>query len=303
MKKKTIFNIMLAAMATTFAACDDKADSDYVPGEPAPENCMTVYFDADNTPESVFEEGQTVAKEITLTRKVTAEAAEVPIVYRRVDPQIKVPAAVTFEAGQATAKLVITAEGMEPSRIYNYEISVDSRFADPYADVRGSSVFSGSMVVAKWNTYATNVSMKWTTLGVTNTWTTTMERLGTLERYRIKNFIGSGLDLELIPGGDSSYGKTYKVLDFAKNVEAYDDGTVKGYYLYDAAKGDYPVWKVGDIEVADICLMTYYGSSDYSYISFKERYAVIGVYFTDYTDETYDYYNYVYLQWESESEE
>ena len=91
--------------------------------------------------------------------------------------------------------------------------------------------------------------------------------------------------------------------NFAKNVEAYDDGTVKGYYLYDAAKGDYPVWKVGDIEVADICLMTYYGSSDYSYISFKERYAVIGVYFTDYTDETYDYYNYVYLQWESESEE
>ena len=83
----------------------------------------------------------------------------------------------------------------------------------------------------------------------------------------------------------------------------YDDGTVKGYYLYDAAKGDYPVWKVGDIEVADICLMTYYGSSDYSYISFKERYAVIGVYFTDYTDETYDNYNYVYLQWESESEE
>lgn len=297
MRRKTIYTIMLAALTVAFAACDDKADSDYVPGEPAPENCMTVYFDADNTSESVFEEGQAIAKEVTLTRKVTTEAAEVPIVCKRVDPQIKVPATVRFEAGQSKATLVITAEGMEPSRIYNYEIAVDNKYVDPYADVQGSSLFSGTMVVATWNTYATNVSMKWTTLGVTNTWTTTMERLGTLDRYRVKNFIGSGLDVELIPGGDSSYGKTYKVLSLGKNVDAYDDGTVRGYYLYDDAAADYPVWKVGDIEVADICLMTYYGSTDYSYISFKECYAVIGVYFTDYTDGTYDYYNYVYLQW------
>ena len=106
--------------------------------------------------------------------------------------------------------------------------------------------------------------------------------------------------MELIPDGDSNYGKTYKVLSLAKNVEAYNDGTCQGYYLYDDALGDYPVWQVGDIGVADLCLMTYYNATDYSYISFKERYAVIGVYFTDYTDGTWDYYNYISLKWDSE---
>ena len=106
--------------------------------------------------------------------------------------------------------------------------------------------------------------------------------------------------MELIPDGDSNYGKTYKVLSLAKNVEAYNDGTCQGYYLYDDALGDYPVWQVGDIGVADICLMPSYNATDHSYISFKERYAVIGVYFTDYTDGTGDYYNYISLKWDSE---
>ena len=282
------------------AACDDKADDDYVAGEVAPDNCMTVFFDADNTSESVFEEGTPIAKEITLTRKVATEAAEVPIVCKNVDSTIKVPASVHFEAGETKATLTITAEGMEPSKLYYYEIAVDNKYIDPYADVFGSGDFSGSMVVATWEAFANNVRMKWTTLGVTNKWETTIEQLGSLERYRVKNFIGSGLDVELIPAGDSSYGKTYKALKLGKNVEDYDDGTVKGYYLYDAAKGDYPVWSIGDIEVADVCLMTYYGTSDYSYISFKERHANIGVYFTDYTDGSYDYYNYIYLDWNEE---
>ena len=293
---------MIGATMAFASSCDDKNDSDYVAGEPAPENCMTVYFDADNSSESVFEEGQTIAKDITVMRKVSTDAAEVPVVCKNVDANIKVPSTVKFEAGSNTAILTITAENMEPSKVYNYEIAIDGKYVDPYADVYGSSNFSGTMVVATWNVYAQNVSMKWSTLGVVNQWTTTIEQLGSLDRYRLKNIAGSGLDVELIPGGDSSYGKTYKKLDFAKNVEAYDDGTVKGYYLYDDAKADYPVWSVSNTEVADVCLMTYYGSGDYSYISFKERYAVIGVYFTDYTDGTYDYYNNIYLQWKESDE-
>ena len=77
---------------------------------------------------------------------------------------------------------------------------------------------------------------------------------------------------------------------------------MKGGYLFDDAAQDYPVWTVGDITVADICLMTYYGSTDYSYVSFTERFATVGVYFTDYTDGSYDDYNYVYIQWHEEDE-
>ena len=284
------------------ASCDDKADSDYVPGEPAPENCMTVYFDAANSSEAVFEENEVPSVTLTLKRMRAEEATEVPIIATDVSPEISVPATAKFEAGQTETTITLTGSGFQPSKVYSYSLTVDKAFVDPYADVYGSDKITGTMVVASWNLYAQNVAMTWTTLNVKNEWKATIERLGSLDRYRVKDFIGSGLVFEFTLGPQSSYGKTYKTIVPTKNVEAYDDGTVKGCYLYDDAAQDYPVWTVGDITVADILLMTYYGSTDYSYVSFSERFATVGVYFTDYSDGSYDYYNYVYLQWHEEDE-
>lgn len=284
------------------ASCDDKADSDYVPGEPAPENCMTVYFDAANSAEAVFGEGDTPSVTLTLKRLRSDQAADVPIIAADVPQEITVPATAKFEAGQTETTITLTGSGLQPSMVYGYSLAVDKSYVDPYADVYGSDKISGTMVVASWNLYAQNVSMTWTTLGVKNEWRTTIERLGNLDRYRVANFIGSGLTFEFTLGQQSSYGKTYKTIVPARNIEAYDDGTVKGCYLFDDAAQDYPVWTVGDISVADICLMTYYGSTDYSYVSFTERFATVGVYFTDYTDGSYDDYNYVYIQWHEEDE-
>lgn len=303
MKSMIWIQAVLVAMASILlTSCDDKNDGGYEPGEPAPANCMTVYFRAENTPDAVFEEGRPVVKTITLARKLISEAAEVPIVCKNVAPEISVPSSVHFDAGQATAEIDITAGNMQTSRVYSYEISVDKQYVDPYADVYGSADFSGTLVVASWDVFAENVKMTWTTQNAENQWRTTIERLGNLDHYRVKNFAGSGLDIEIVPGGDSSYGKTYKTFTIPNNVEEYDDGEVKGYLLFDDNAQDYPRWETVNREVSELCIMTYYGSTDYSYISFKERYIMFGVYYTDYTDGTYDYYNYIRLQWQEGDE-
>ena len=294
--------VLTMMLTMTIASCDDANDNDYTPGTPTPENCMTVYFNAGNTAEGVFEEGTPVAQEITLTRKVTDADAEVPIVCRNADSVIKVPSSVTFKAGEATAVLTITAEGMEPSKVYSYDIEVGEAFADPYADVSGSLRFMGTMLIATWETVVKNATMKWSNLSVTHEWTTDIEKLGNLDRYRVKNFIGSGLDLEFTPYGESSYGKAYQQMKLGKNVEEYDDGTARGYLFYDAEAGKYPVWSTGNVEVKELCLMTHYGSSDYCYISFKDRFANFGVYYSTYNDDQYDYYNYITIVWKEENE-
>lgn len=303
MMKRFLYNICVPIAALfSFASCDDKTDSDYTPGEPAPENCMTVYFDANNSADAVFEESETPTVVLTLKRKRTEQTAEVPIIATDVPSEISVPATAKFEAGQRETTITITGSAFEPSKVYKYSLSVDKEYVDPYADVYGSGNFTGNMVVASWNEYARDVAMTWTTLGVKNSWLAVIERLGDLDRFRVKNFIGSGLTFEFVLGIQSSYGKTYKTIVPLKNVEEYDDGTVKGYYFFDDEKADYPVWKVGDVEVADICFMTYYGSTDYSYVSLTERFITVGVYFTDYTDGSFDDYNYIYLQWKAENE-
>ena len=299
-KALSLFLTMTLAMA--MLSCDDANDNDYTPGTPTPENCMTVYFNIDNTAEGVFEEGTPVVKEITLTRKVTDADAEVPIVCRHADSEIKVPSSVTFKAGEATAVLTITAEGLESSKVYNYDIEVGDAYADPYAAVSGSTRFSGTMVIATWKPIVKDATMKWSNLNVSHEWTTDIERLGNLDRYRVRNFAGSNLDIEFIPYGESSYGKAYQQMKLGKNVEEYDDGSVKGYLLYDVSAGNYPSWNTGNIVVKELCLMTLYGTKDYCYISFKDRFANFGVYYTTYTDDTYDYYNYVTLSWKEENE-
>lgn len=297
--KKTIYQLWMPLMLVLMAAaCDDKNDSNYVPGEPAPANCMTVYFDSSNSSETIFEPGGMNAIEVTLSRKDATQAAEIPIICKSASDGLTIPATASFAAGEMHTAITISFGTLEVSKKYSFSLAIDDAYVDHYAIVDGSATLSAYVMAAAWNVAADNVTMKWTTLGVQNTWTTRLERLGETNRYRFQNFLDSGVNLVFTVSGNSAY-TGYECIHYYANCAPYEGTECNAVYLYDDAADDYPTWTVqqSGIEVADICLMETYGNDDYSYISFDKRGGQLGTYFTDYTDGQYDYYNYVTFTW------
>ena len=129
-----------------------------------------------------------------MSRGLSESAAEVPITCEA-DDAFDVPETVKFEAGQDKTTLTIGTERIEASKVYTIKLSIDDKYADHYTILNGSTSCTFKVVKAQWESYIDNVTMKWTTNGVENTWTTKIDKLGETGRYRILNLAGSGIDL------------------------------------------------------------------------------------------------------------
>ena len=239
--------------------------------------------------------------EITVSRGLSESAAEVPITCEA-DDAFDVPETIRFEAGQDKTTLTIGTERIEASKVYTIKLSIDDKYADHYTILNGSTSCTFKVVKAQWKSYIDNVTMKWTTNGVENTWTTKIDKLGETDRYRILNLAGSGIDLYFNANTPSNGKEDYMRITPYYNVESYDyePTTVLGYYFYDQANNDYPEWQVanGAYTVSYIILLEeYYGYGEYSFISFKKRDATIGVYRTQYNNNSSEYYTYIRMSW------
>ncbi|MGN0282032.1 MAG: hypothetical protein ACI4B3_10720 [Prevotella sp.] len=301
MKIKTICNILMVMAMVAFAtSCDDKNDCNYEPGAPTPEGCIGVYFNSSNAIENIFLPRVATELEVAVSRQNTESAVEVPLVVTA-DAGLNVPNKVQFAAGQATTTIKITFSNLEESKKYNYSIAVPEEYADHYTEVDGTTAFRGYIMEADWKTISDNVTMKWTTLGVQNTFVGTLMQLGTTNRYRFVNFLDSGMDY-IFTVGDSSTAYTgyYSITTYA-NYESYEGTEAKAAYFFDEATQSYPTWTVADgtIEVEYILILEdYYGTNTgYSCISFDKHSGYVYLYWTKYTDGTYDYYNPVSFSW------
>ena len=299
--KRTIYNIMYAMVAMILAtACDDKNDSNYEPGQPTADGSMAVYFDDINPTEFIFQPGEASEVEISVSRLNGVQtAADVPLIVTR-DEGLTVPATAKFGAGESTTTIKVEFSGLEESKKYNLKLAVAEEYADHYTTKPGATTYEGYIMVAAWNTISDNVKMKWTTLGVASEFTTTLERLGETDRYRFTNFLTSGIDYIFTVGNNSTAFTGYNCITTYANYEPYEGTEAKGAYLFDDATQSYPTWTVADgtIEVADICILEDYGTTKgYSCISFGKQNGFVYLYFTDYTDGSYDYYNAVSFSW------
>lgn len=286
---------MLAAVLS-LTACSDKNDSDYVPGTPTPDGCMQVYFASSNAADFINAPGEKSSIDITVLRKDAAEAAEVPIICKSAAEGLSVPEKVKFEAGSTAAILTISLARLEENKKYDFSLAIPDAYADHYAKLDGSSTYAAYVMEASWNTYVANATMTWKVGGTTQKWSRDIERLGETNRYRVKNFVDSGLDMVFTMGGSASGVSGYNRIEPYTNFYGYSDDSVTGYYFYDSEKDEWPSWTVGSKTISYLCIMTSYaGSGDYSYISFDKGYACFGTYYVDYADETSDSYNYIEL--------
>lgn len=289
---------MMATIAFA-ASCDNKNDSDYEPGAPTAEGCIGVYINSSNANERIFQPGEATEIELTVSRLKAEIAADVPLTVKA-DEGLNVASTASFAAGQTSTTIKITFSNLEPSKKYNYTISVGEEYADHYTEVEGTTTFKGYIMEAAWKNISSNVTMTWTTLGVENKFTSTLEQLGETNRYRFVNFLNSGIDYIFVVGSASTAYVGYDCITTYANYEPYEGSEAKAAYLFDDATQSYPTWKVADgtIEVADICILEDYGTSlGYSCISFDKKGGYVYIYFTDYTDGQYDYYNAVSFSW------
>ena len=290
---------MLAMILAT--ACDDKNESNYEPGQPTAEGSMGVYFDDSNSSEFIFQPGEATEVEISVSRLNGIEtSADVPLVVTA-DEGLSVPATATFEAGKSSTTVKVGFSNLEESKKYNLKVTVAEEYADHYSAKPGATAYAGYIMVAAWQTISDNVTMKWTTLGVANEFTTSLERLGETDRYRFRNFLTSGLDYVFTIGNNSTAYAGYNCITTYSNYEPYEGTEAKGAYLFDDATQSYPTWTVADgsIEVQDICVLEDYGTTKgYSCISLDKHGGYVYLYFTEYTDGQYEYYNYVTFTWE-----
>lgn len=87
-----------AGLLLGFSSCSD--DDDYAPGNPAPDNCMGVYFDAGNAAEFILTPDQETV-DVKVCRKEAAEAMSVPVKVEYTDTTaIQVPATAEFKPGR-----------------------------------------------------------------------------------------------------------------------------------------------------------------------------------------------------------
>lgn len=299
--KRIIYNIMYATAAILLAtSCDDRNDTDYEPGIPTAEGSMGVYFDSSNPAEFIFQPGEVSEIELGVSRLAgSTDAAEIPLVVTA-DEGITFPSSVKFEAGEYSTTIKVSLGNLAESKVYCFTVTVPKEYADQYAVKPGSTTYAGTIMVAAWNTISDNVRMTWSTLGVENQFTTAIDQLGNTNRYRFRNFLTSGVDYIFTVGSSSVAYPAYNCITTYSNYEPYEGSEAKGVYLFDSATQTYPTWTVADgtIEVQDICILEDYGTTTgFSCISFDKCSGYVYLYFTEYTDGQYEYYNPVSFSW------
>ena len=288
--------IMAAALFA--ASCDDKNDDNYEPAAATSADCMGVYFDSSNSKGTVTVSEEVNSIEVTLSRKVTEEAASVPITCVSKAEGLVVPATAEFAAGEASTSIASTFDGIKPSVVSNFALAIDERYADHYTIVDGATTYEGSVLRAAWKTISENVVFNVSFGGTTQEITSTLQQLGDTDRFRFKNFLNSPMDMYFKVGAESSVSGYNKIEPYA-NYDPYEGTEANGFYLADdnAETEDdrYPSWQLPNgTGVNWICILqSYPGYGDYSYISLDKQAGRVSIYMMETASGSY--YNYIYI--------
>lgn len=255
-----ILGICLAAVVVT--SCDDGVPC-YEQGEMTIDNCMTVYFDSDNTSENIVSPDD---KSVTLkvSRLNSADAASVPVEVISGDVALQFPATVDFAAGENTAEYKISLNGLQSKINYPFEIRIAEEYADHYTKVDGTTFFKGNVLQADWIKYQEGVKFYWTSNF--KKVTSDIEQLEGQNLYRIQNFMGSGHTIEYKLGDYSTSGiaEIIPVSGYLKANTSYQSC----WYLYDEDSQRYISWTPeGSTKgISYLMILTeYYGYGLYTY--------------------------------------
>ena len=315
MKINTFLFLAAAGLSLLAVSCN-KGDG-YEAGPEAPEGCISAYFTSSNE-SSVILTPEEYAKSNVITlqveRMVSDATISVPIEVVQKSEQIEIPSTVEFQAGESTSSIDIKLNNLEEKVDYTFTIKLAEDYVNPYTIKGGSDIFSGSVLIAKWEKVVDGGTFYFNNEYFPTTYSD-IYHLDGFNKFYIENFLGSGINLGFsIKSYNSSTGAFVP-------FSATDKSTWKGmfqpldHYMNDP--DGYPYWWL----MSDVINFEYAGwtpegySLGINYINFymsdDTTYAYIDMngygsnntdngYLCSYTylsDDSQPGYIYVYMYW------
>lgn len=309
---------MLVGMAVVcFSACNSD-DDNYQPAEKVAADNLGAYFASSNEADAIItpeEYASHPTVDLVVKRKNKKGAATIDVTVDQADPEFEIPSNVDFKDGDSTAILSVGCKNMEQNKNYKLSIHLQESATNPYEKVDGSYKFNYSLLIARWVKVVEQGRFSCSDSRLPQVYSDIYQLEGQ-NKFRIENFLGSGLDLSfyIIP---QDKGGTWTASAFS----ATDRTTWSGifmpldHYLNDPDGYDY-WWLMGDGE-SDYASWTPVGSDlGVSYVNFykdttSDNYASIDmngstttyagflipyIYFSDGSESGYQY---IYMNWDS----
>lgn len=281
--------ILLAGVAMLTSCSSDK----WEPGAQPADN-MGVYFDEQSAYTYMIEPDDSHLITLTFRREDTSEEATVPLKSISCPEGVVLPQSVTFAAGSATAEAVADLTGMPEKTSGRIELQIDPAYSTIYA-AGTSSLQLNITMTGGWIPVADSCSITYdgnNSTGIFTEQTTQLLVLDGTDRFRIVDFMYSGLDLYFRIADkqiheSTGYSELVPYKNFIKYAEIYPDDSYDMWCLYDTAKDKLPLWTPKGSS-KEVSLANFYSGEDYSYIGFQTGWGEIwGT--VDFSDGSWDY--------------
>lgn len=265
------FNYKLAMMALAVASlassCSD--DNKWEPGPAADPDNMTVYIEQPSTYSYIFEEEDSPIVKINVSRAFYDEAASVPVLFSGLPENVAVPAAVEFEAGQKTVTFELDLTSLPIKKTYTITMSIDPAYTTPYGAGMTDLTFT-ALKAGQWLKIAERAQMEFGS----NLYPTQYLELWVLDgtqKFKIKNFLNSGLDFEFTSSNPDGTGVIVPLKNGLYCID-YDSSYEYGdydFYLYNTELDEWPASFSPDGSSPKWEWVSFYNGGGYSGFYFK----------------------------------
>lgn len=312
-----LLHTLLVGMAVVcLTSCGD--DDNYQPAEKVAANNLGAYFASSNVADEIITPEEYASRpsvDLVVKRKNTKGAASVDIVIDRADPEFDIPGYVDFKDGDSTAILTVGYKNLEQKKTYKLSIHLQEKTTNPYEKVDGSDKFNYSLMVARWVKVVEQGTFYCQDTRLPQV-KSDIYQLEGQNKFRIENFLGSGIDLSfyIIPKDASGTWTTsafsasdkttwsgiFMPLDHYLN----DPDGYSYWWLMNNDESDYMSWtpEGSDVGISYINFYKDTTSDDYGPIDMNGSsssyagYIIPYIYFSDGSESGYTY---VYMYWNS----
>ncbi len=307
---------MLVGMAVVcLTSCGD--DDNYQPAEKVAADNLGAYFASSNEADEIITPEEYASRptvDLVVKRKNTKGAATIDVTVDQADPEFTIPANVDFKDGDSTAILSVGCKNMEQNKNYKLSIHLQESTTNPYEKVDGSYKFNYSLLIARWIKVVEQGTFYCQDSRLPQV-KSDIYQLEGQNKFRIENFLGSGIDLSfyIVPqdkGGtwttsafSATDRKTWSGI-FMPLDHYLNDPDGYSYWWLMTDDDDYASWTPEGEELG-ISYINFYKdttSDDYASIDMNgSTTSVAGIltpyiYFSDGSDSGYTY---VYMYWDS----
>lgn len=310
--------LLAVVVSAAMAACSD--DYKYEWADKVADDSPAAYFAASNKASEILtpdEYANHQSVRLAVRRLNTKGAVDVPIVVDRADKEFAIPDKASFADGQEETTVEVGCQNLERLKTYSFAIHLDEKGTNPYLETDGSPVFNYNVLVAEWVKVVDKASLVWGK----SEYASTKSDIYWLEgqnRFRIENFLGSGIDLQYYivaedketgiyttdafnPADRTTWHGAFMPYDHFLN----DPGGGSFWYLMaDAANGEYAAWtpEGGTLGIDYINFYSDATSDSYSFIDMQgssSSYASFLIPYVYYSDGSESGYTYLYMYWDS----